>query len=196
MYNQEDLEALELFNAKADKLNKSTLIRFLCEQGGIGCKISWDKDERVTIERRWPDEDATEAFILTLRFFIQNNERSSVENMQETYDNLPISQEKKDLFKNAREKLNQFLDSNSSLAINDQFLTHRQILWTFIYGELAHANEKLKPVYDQWMSYGIFSAMIYAEFIRILAVFTSCIAYVQKLNEQVINELRKKQIVA
>lgn len=192
MYDQEGLKAIELFNKKAEILKNSSFMKFLLEQKP-GVTISWERDESIRTEPRWPDEEAIRAFVLTFRFFIQRREKSSFRKMAKIYDNLPISQEKKDLFKNARKKLNQFLDSNSSLAINNQFLTYRRILWVFIYGELAHADEKMKPVYDQWMSYEIFNAMIYNEFIRILGIVTSFIAYVQRLNEQVLKELSEKK---
>jgi len=192
MCNQEDLEALELFNGKAEILKNSSFVKFLLEQKP-GFTISWDKDESMRTETRWPNEEAIRAFILTFRFFIQKREKSSFRRMARVYDNLPISQEKKELFKNARKKLNEFLDSNSPLAINEQFLTYRQILWTFIYGEFAHANEKYKPMYDQWMSYGIFTMMLYHEFISTLGRVTSFIVYVQNLNEGVIEELGKKK---
>jgi len=188
----EDLEALELFNRKAETLRNSRFMKSLLERGS-GVTISGDKDGRLTTETRWPDQEAIEAFILTFRFFIQNNEKSSFENMDRTYDNLPISQQKKELFKNARKKLNEFLDSNSSLGINEQFLTHRRILWVFIYGEFAHADKELKPTYDQWMSYGIFNVTIYNEFIYTLGRVTSFIAHVQNLNEEVIKELSEKK---
>jgi len=188
----EDLEALELFNRKAETLRNSRFMKSLLERGS-GVTISGDKDGRITTETRWPDQEAIEAFILTLRFFIQNNEKSSFENMEKTYDNLPISQEKKELFKNARKKLNEFLDSNSPLGINEQFLTHRRILWVFVYGEFAHTDKELKPIYDQWMSYGIFNVTIYNEFIYVLGMVTSFIAYVQNLNEEVIKELGEKE---
>ena len=188
----EDLEALELFNRKAETLRNSRFMKSLLERGS-GVTISGDKDGRLTTETRWPDQEAIEAFILTFRFFIQNNEKSSFENMDKTYDSLPISQQKKELFKNARKKLNEFLDSNSSLGINEQFLTHRRILWVFIYGEFAHADKELKPTYDQWMSYGIFNVTIYNEFIYTLGRVTSFIAHVQNLNEEVIKELSEKK---
>lgn len=192
MCSQEDLEALELFNEKADKLKKSSFMKFLLERGS-GVTISGDKDGRLTAETRWPDEEARDAFVLTFRFFIQKKERSSLRKMAKVYDNLPISQQQKELFKNARKKLNDFLDFRSPMQIHDQVITRRDILNTFIYGELAHANEKKKKTLDQWMSYPIFNVTIYHEFIYILGMVTNFIAYVQNLNEEVIKELGEKK---
>lgn len=192
MYNKEDLETLELFNRKAEKLKKSSFMKFLLEQGS-SVTISGNKDGRVTVDTRWPDEEARDAFVLTLRFFIQKREKSSFRKMTRVYDNLPISQQRKELFKNARKQLNDFLDAKSPMQIHGQVITRRDILKTFIYGELAHANAKKKKTLDQWMSYPIFNVTIYNEFIYILGIVTSLIANVQNLNQEVVEELGAKK---
>ncbi len=186
MYNQEDLEALELFNEKADILKQSRFIKSINEQG-IGVTFS------TTTETRWPDDDARDAFILTFRFFIQNNEKSSFTNMAKVYEGLPISQENKELFKNAWKELNKYLDLPSPWGINKEYPTHRDILWAFIYGELSHTNRKWKQKLDQWKSNPLGEMIVYTEFISILANVMDFITYVQNLNEEVVKELSEKE---
>lgn len=188
MYNEEDLEALELFNEKAEILKNSTFLKFLIEQKP-SIRSSWKDGEPFEIETRWPDEEAVHAFVLTLRFFIQKKERSSFRQMARIYDNLPISQQKKKLFKDARKNLNDFLDSESPFRSHAQAITFREILKVFIYGELAHADEKKREILDKWRVVALFYAMMYQEFLYILAFVTNSIAYVENLNEEVIKEL-------
>lgn len=191
MYNQEGLEALELFNTKAEILKKSSFVKFLREQR-TGIIISWEKDKPVAIEPRWPDVEALRAFALTFRFFIQKKETSSIRNVARIYDDLPISQEKKDLFKNARKNLNQFLDSDSPAKIDHQAVTRREILRVFMYGELAHADRSKKEMLDLWLSYPLFDAVVFTEFIYILWVFVTFIQWVSSLNKEVLEELGKR----
>lgn len=113
--------------------------------------------------------------------------------MAETYDGLPISEQKKELFKDARNELNDYLDSKSPITSRGQSITRREILEVFLYGDLAHANEKKKEIFDQWMSYPLMDVLIYHEFIRILGSLAYIIAYVQDLNEEIIEELREKK---
>lgn len=102
-------------------------------------------------------------------------------------------QSKKELFKDARNELNDYLDSKSPITFRGQSITRREILEVFLYGDLAHANEKKKEIFDQWMSYPLMDALIYHEFIRILGSLGYIIAYVQDLNEEIIEELREKK---
>lgn len=192
MHEQEDLRALELFNTKAERLNNSSFLEFLRQQG-LGVTISWGKDKPSSADIRWPDEEAIDAFVLTFRFFIQSNEKSSFENVEKTYDNLPISRQKKELFKNARKKLNDYLDLRIPWQVNNQQPTRREILNVFIYGEFAHANEIKRVILDQWMSRPIFDLIVYTEFLSILWNAASFIAYVRELNEGVIKELGEKK---
>jgi len=56
MYDQEDLEALELFNQKAEELKNSTFVKFLLEQKP-GITIAWEEGKPIRTEKRWPDKE-------------------------------------------------------------------------------------------------------------------------------------------
>ena len=186
MHNQDYLKALKLFNEKTETLKKSNFTKTLLKKG-IGGKFSWKKDENSILEIWRPDADEIRAFVLTFRFFIQNNEKSSFRNMAKIYDELPISAEKKESFKNTRKKLNDFLDSKSRIGIDDS--TNRDIVWTFIYGDLSHADETKKEIYDRWMSIAIANELITNEFALILWEVLKVIAFIQNLNNEVMEEL-------
>lgn len=192
MYNQEDLEALELFNTKAEILRNSSFLKFLLEQKS-GITIAWEKDKPITTETRWPDDEATRAFILTFRFFYQDNERCSIRNIAGIYDDLPISERKKDWFENSRSNLNKFLDSESPAKVNNETITRRDILEMFMYGELAHVNRKKKELLDRWMSHPLIDIVVYNEFIYILSAVLGFIEYIRNLNEEVMKELSEKR---
>jgi len=182
------LKALILFNEKADKLNNLTFTKYVTTQKH-GFTLSFQIDGPVSVERRGPDEEAIDAFVLTFRFFIQDNEESSLRKQAKLYGDLLISYHKKDKFEKYRNNLNEFLDSQSFFSTNGNNWTKRQILEIFIYGGLAHANKKKKEIYDHWMSNQVLKPMITDEFVNILKIVLVYIMWIKSLNEQVIEDL-------
>lgn len=187
---QKTIKALRLFNEKAVKLENSRFVKFIFEEK-TGFTLSARIGEPVAIDLRGPDQDATDAFILTLRFFIQDNEPSSFRRLAETYEALPTLQHLKDDFLSARQHLNNFLDSKTMFRVNGLALSYRHVFEVFIWGGLAHANEEKKHIYDSWMQMPLLNQMLMNEFVVILAEFMNCIAYVHQLNSTALAELEK-----
>src|SRR5258707_15366982 len=69
--------ALELFVDKARRLAGCQYVRWLQANRGTALQIGGEQGGRVTTQHTHPDEDATQALVLTWRFFIQQNEHSS-----------------------------------------------------------------------------------------------------------------------
>lgn len=188
MLNEDHLAALHLFNEKADKLKRCSFTRLVFEQDS-GVSFSAKLNEEIKIERLGPGEEAIDAFALTFRFFIQDNEKSSFRNLDTIYNDLPITQLQKDLFRNARKELNSFLDSSSMFNLNNEILSNRHILEVFMYGGLSHANEKKKIIFDSWIVNPFLSQYLQNEFVFILANVMNVITYIQSLNVAVIKEI-------
>jgi hypothetical protein len=191
MDNHDSIEALYLFNEKAEKLKRCSFTRSVSEKRVI--TISYKEDGSLGVERKGPDEESIDAFVLTYRFFCQDNEGSSFRNMEVIYNSLPISQQRKDLFKGARDQFNTWLDCDPSIKIDNLTITNREILDIFIYGGLAHANKRKKAIFDQWMSDPFLSQFMANEFVSILKKVMDFIIFVQNLNDEVIRELRENK---
>ncbi len=88
------VQDIRLFNEKAEKLKRCSFTSTVFNQK-TGVHISAKKGEPVRIERNGPNEEAIDAFVLTFRFFIQNNEKISFRNLAELYNKLPIHKIKK-----------------------------------------------------------------------------------------------------
>lgn len=92
---------LELFNLKADKLNSLSFAKTV-QDAKSGWTISSKRGEdglfRVTSERRGPDSESIDAFVLTLRMFLQNNDSCSIGNLQACYSNALLPDELCDCF--------------------------------------------------------------------------------------------------
>jgi hypothetical protein len=81
---EKHIEALQLFNEKADKLLNSAFVRALAS-GKTEATISGHRQDNgsfeISSELRGPPPEAVEAFVLTFRFFVQDNETTSLRNI-------------------------------------------------------------------------------------------------------------------
>jgi hypothetical protein len=189
MDKTEVISILKLFNEKVDKLIKSRFVNHIQENKGMKVSIRSSIGEKVNISHNLPDQDAIDAFVLTIRFFIQDNESTSLRNMAKLYDDITVSSSIKDDFNWVRNKLNSELNKKSMFNLQHKQLSRGEIFDTFIYGGLAHANKEKKEDFDKWMSVEPLAAFVVAEFNNVLIYFLDCIAYVRKVNLRALEEL-------
>lgn len=192
------IEGLRLFNEKEDKLFRLSFVKTVFETN-TGVKISGNITDKgnwqATSSRKGPNEEAIDAFVLTFRYFIQDNEKSSLRNLSKYYEIAPIDEESKKQFKKIRKKINDFLDKPADIVFkfNNKKLTRREILDTFIYGGLSHSNDKGKKVlYDSWMQIPPFKHFIENEFVYILSVIFRDIKRISALNSSTIDKIQEK----
>ena len=79
--SESNKKCYSLFCKKVQELENSRYL-FDAKQSGIEFNFKWHKDKGITQKRTGPDEESIKAFILTLRFFVQNNERISIYNIE------------------------------------------------------------------------------------------------------------------
>lgn len=193
MKNSEIIKSLELFNEKAKKLSRlsfpETIFKY---NSGVSIKISKRDDGLYDLiqERRGPLEEAIDAFVLTIRFFIQDNELISFRRLAEIYDMAPIEKKLKEEFISLRNQINTYLDSNSAIAItiNEETLNHKKILDIVIYGGLSHANTEKKRKYDFWMKSPL-KAIIENDFVCSITILFEAIKSICDLNKITIEKL-------
>jgi DNA-directed RNA polymerase sigma subunit (sigma70/sigma32) len=76
-------EPFSTFKEKVARLEDSSLKQFMT---AVGWKVSWDfENNRPGDEARMPELESLEAYILNLRFFIQDNEPTSLRNLAAVY---------------------------------------------------------------------------------------------------------------
>ncbi len=184
---ESEISVLKLFNEKANKLEG---LHFTKNMIGYksGIKYSVDKGQITKIERTGPDNEDIDAFVLTFRLFIQDNEKISLHNMANIYQKLPIGGNLVQQFKNEYTKINQFLDNPVNEFIRLPTTTNRYLMEVFIYGGLAHTNNKKKAIYDSWCSDQLFPLFEEA-FVNIVTDVLSTIIKIRKLNEEVLGYL-------
>jgi len=196
------IEAFELFNEKVDKLTRLSFIKAMLEPDS-GVTLSWKAVEsggyEESHERRGPEEEAIEAFVHTFRYFIQDNEISSLRMMADHYRDAPIDNSLKKEFADVRKQINDFLDGKSDFPIdyNGEVLTRRRIMDTFVYGGLSHATDsntkrisEKKKLYDAWMGIPPFRPLIENEFVYTLANILDALVHIKSLNEKALAQLK------
>ena len=165
---EDALFSLNLFNEKTDRLINSGYIKHIQANKGLNVSIKVSNNDPFIVTHNLPQQDIIDAFVLTIRFFIQDNECSSLNNLSNLYNQFPLSKKTIKDFKTARNKLNSEFEKKTSFHLNFRnkatHLTHRDVFDTFIYGGLAHARRKKKIEFDRWMNTKGLASFIEVEF--------------------------------
>jgi len=152
MSNAEIIEALELFLEKLNELKKSSYLDFV-KKNEISVSYSESVYEETKIIINHPEIESIQSFVLNFRFFYQNNEACSIYNTYNNLVKLPASNDSVEKFQKARNELNNFLDS-VAVVLNNEPITYRNIIDVFMYGNIAHANNKKnRTTHKLWKKY-------------------------------------------
>lgn len=128
------IQQLRLFIEKVEKLLSLSLVCSLIERGS-GLRISWTKDAGAPeVSLTGPASEQVDALVLTMRLFMQDNDRISVGRVANLLETLPVSEKLKEYFEKNRSHLNHALDSPSMLVVNNDHPSKRDILQTALYG--------------------------------------------------------------
>ncbi len=188
------IDALQLFNEKAEKLNRLSFIETVLNHNTgvtLSCKKQEDGFWEMQQLRKGPDEEAIDAFVLTIRFFIQDNEKSSFRNLASVYSNSLIDLKFRKEFDKIRNAINKFLDGNSGMGLNflGEELNYRKIMELLIYGALSHANVEKKKTYDM-ISQTPMKALVDDKFVTTLTMLHRAINDIKNLNKKVIKQIK------
>lgn len=183
----ESLAPFILFSEKARKLLNSSFVKSYQENSGVD--FSWKQGQAAKVTQRGPNQEQTDAFVLTFRFFIQKNERISFFSMEKAFEAEVIPDDLRKKFYDAKEHLNTYLDSNTMFKIGD-FITRRKLLDVFIYGELSHTNEEKRKIYNDWMSNQLMGPLMRNEFASILFEVLNVISFTGGVCEEVIHRAK------
>jgi hypothetical protein len=185
-------KALRLFNEKSDKLARLSFMEKM-RHPDAGVTIQFDHPKggtpTVTQERRGPEEEAIDAFVLTFRFFIQNNETTSFHNMEQHYLAAPLDSVLQQEFVNLKKEINDYLDEQVNINYNNEDLTRRRIMDVFMYGGFSHATEDKRRIYKTWMSDLFISKYLENIFLMTMADIHNAIVLIKSLNEKALQHL-------
>lgn len=186
------LKRLRFFNEKGKRLwNSAFMESILNKESGwkFGIETKADGTQIGYSSHSGPNRDAIDAFVLTFRFFIQDNEGTSFRQMHNLYSTIPINASLKSNFDKMRNDLNAFLDSNflPNVVLNGNPLSNREIMEVFIFGGLAHSTKV--ETFEKWMNIMPLNAILPNGFNLILVRILNTISAISALNDQVVLEL-------
>lgn len=168
--------------AKAKKLETSTFVAQLIEPGWhLGCA-----KQEPEITR--PTEEARDAFILTFRFFVVKNERTSFAGLAAFLDAPDVSPQWKEAFSNLRSAVNACLETSLGeyqYGGKKQSFSNWVILETFLYGGLVHANNRTAIArYEEWVAHPWIFALLEMWFISTIQKLLMAVRYLAALCEE------------
>jgi len=148
---EQTVETMVLFIEKANKLTTSRFVQYI-NDNTKGIQVSWKRGGKPSVDWDAPDGEAVDALVLTLRFFIQANERTSLRSMQNILSDPAISQYWRGRYEKVRDQLNEFLDSSPrqmQVGNGGPAFTRRETMEIFVYGGLAHANQQKRRIFEE-----------------------------------------------
>lgn len=130
-------DACALFNLKVDRLNQLSFTEHVkTVKTGITISSKRDDEGNFTsgIERRGRSQESVEAFILTFRLFLQDNEPISIRRLSEHYSAGVVSPELEKEFAEIRSVLNRYLNDVHEFRLkeNEKILTRREMLEMYL----------------------------------------------------------------
>jgi hypothetical protein len=147
-----EFPVLELFIDKTHKLENSGFVNKIRQEFTLDINIDFSRTDVLEITSIRPNQENIDAFILTFRFFIQDNEAISIRNLKKFFDSNFVTNDEKNKFNAIRTSLNNFLSESSSFIFKEENISNRVLMETFIYGGLSHATKGKKEKFDLWMS--------------------------------------------
>ena len=164
---------------KAEVLRRS---RFVAQLVSPGYRIAFaEGGTRVTR----PDEEARDAFVLTLRFFLVQNEPTSLRALARLLDDPEVSDDWKRSFNLVRSAIKEYLATaygEYEYEGAKHRFSNREILETFLYGGLVHANDvRAVARYQEWSRQGGLFEMLEFWFISTLQTLLRAIWYLSRI---------------
>jgi hypothetical protein len=179
--SEEARRILGLFTTKAEKLNGLQFLTAL-RSGKGSYKMQGRIGAPVEVTGDFATVDEVDAFVLTLRLFIQDNEPISLRRIGQLYQDTPELAQVAERVAELRAKMNKFLDADSPVVWQKQQLPRRRILDVFFYGGLAHTHLEKTQEFARWMEHEYMAMPFQAEFYDIVAAITQTIFWIRQVN--------------
>ena len=183
------IDTLEYFEEKAAHLQQLSAASQVMKR--LGAVVEWKRGQGWDGVFVGPEGEPVEALVLTLRFFIIDNEPVSLRNMRKLYSSLTLSADLVARFQEQCEELNGFLDTDTNISIEEtKKLTYRDVFLLFLYGFLAHGNDSAKRRAFRDLREGVFFPFLQMYFAETIRGFVIAINVLRKINQEALDELR------
>jgi len=189
------IEAIELFNEKADLIHESKLARFYLKTKRLSSEIiifgkAHEPSEPImTITE--PDSEEMDSVLLKLRFLLDDYDECSYKKLKKIYSELEIPEELKEKYFKFCEELEDFLNRRIIISLGMHTPTYIEIFNTFMYGKHAHSKGKARRRYRQWEIDRFSFPHIKLEFLIAVANILRIVNNIFEINEETINYIKR-----
>jgi len=176
---------LELLVEKANLLKSINFDEHM-KNIGLGFKISKTDGDESIIEFGLPDEEKRNSFILTFRFFYQEEETISFSKLRRFLNDPELSDEWKSGVSKVRKVYFKYLKSHSDYSVElfDGHPTRQEMLDTVLYGGVAHAYPEKIQQLRTWTRDDIRANVLLQEFTAMLLQILAFISNIGELSER------------
>jgi len=188
-------ETLKIFVERAERVLRTRLVQQVLSRQ-LSCRMDWKEGQGMTID--YPDchEDDRDAFVLSLRLFIQNNDKISIYNIAKIIEDLPFSDAIKAPFHEQRSELNRYLDATPFFRAGAEPKNYRELLNTIIYGDLSHFDPKLRPMLQRWMADPFVWPHMQTQFLMVCQTIVLCLTVFRTVAQMALDELANPSATA
>jgi len=135
----EAIADLKLFNEKAALLLNSSFADAMLRNESA-CMFSWKTGECCEAVVIGAEGESVDAAFLTLRMFMQNNDRISIGNMAKIYKQENGLVALQSDFDSTRTQINEFLNQGTGVNFFGKIYTNREAIELLLYGSKGHTN--------------------------------------------------------
>jgi hypothetical protein len=168
------------FSEKVNRLQSSSLLQFMTSKGW---KVDWNFEaDRPGDQALMPQVEHLEAYILNLRFFVQDNEPTSLRNIAALYRTECKDAPLLERFMEVRDAINRELDRDLWFKFNGETVTYRSIFQGMIYSRFAHTNKGKHDLFEKMTTHPFGYMLAMDEFLRWIRVVHTGLLFVNKLN--------------
>jgi hypothetical protein len=179
--NPDSRADLELFNEKADVLvNSSFGDAMLRNESAF--MLEAKANGRVEFVLVGAEGESVDAAFLTLRLFIQNNDRISLRNISQIYATESELAHLQSEYERGRQAINRYLDSRNGINFFGDNYTNREVLELLMFGSKGHTNRAKEKKLKELTKSSIVGPMFLNQVNAIAATVIRALSELAKLN--------------
>jgi hypothetical protein len=179
---------LELFVEKADLLVNSSFGDSMLRSTSA-FMLEADANGHVECVLVGAEGESVDAAFLTLRMFMQNNDRISLGNIGQIYASEPDLQHLRSEYERGRAAINQYLDSHNGIDFFGHNYTNREALDLLMFGSKGHTNRDKEKRLKELTKSSIIGPMFLNQVNGITAILIGAISELANLNKMALGTI-------
>jgi len=189
----ENIADLKLFNEKAALLLSSSFADAMLRNESAFL-FSWKAGESCEAVLVGAEGESVDAAFLTLRMFLQNNDRISIGNMAKFYSQEQELVAHKSDFNSIRDQINDFLDCGNGISFFGKNYTNREAIELLLYGSKGHTNRTKEAELRSLLEAPIVSQMFLNQVNIAAALLIKGIVAVAEINKKALSDIEAGRV--